>query len=211
MRRSRRYPRPSRSSHAARQDVHPRARYPGASPRENGGSRRSQGADVQPDPPGDVGRQPLRGDDIDLEPEQVGQFQLQPGQVIEGRVLKRIDQEIEIAALRILTARGLRAFADGFVSLLLPIYLVELGFSALAIGAIVTSTLIGTALLTLWVGLIANRYSRRRLRPTRSCRSLLPPSLRRSSRGPPATPSRRAAGRPRGPKRTPSCCGPPPS
>src|SRR5438132_12698121 len=64
---------------------------------------------------------------------------------------------------RILTARGLRAFADGFVSLLLPIYLVELGFSALAIGAIVTSTLIGTALLTLWVGMIANRYSRRRL------------------------------------------------
>jgi predicted MFS family arabinose efflux permease len=66
-------------------------------------------------------------------------------------------------ARRILAARGLRAFADGFVSLLLPIYLVELGFSALAIGAIVTSTLIGTALLTLWVGLIANRYSRRRL------------------------------------------------
>jgi predicted MFS family arabinose efflux permease len=65
--------------------------------------------------------------------------------------------------VRILTARGMRAFADGFVSLLLPIYLVSLGFSALAIGAIVTSTLIGTALLTLWVGLIANRYSRRRL------------------------------------------------
>jgi hypothetical protein len=51
--------------------------------------------------------------------------------------------------VRIPTARGLRAFADGFVSLLLPIYLVELGFSALAIGVIVTSTLIGTALLTL--------------------------------------------------------------
>src|SRR6267142_3498613 len=66
-------------------------------------------------------------------------------------------------AVRVLAARGVRAFADGFVSLLLPIYLVELGFSALAIGAIVTSTLIGTALLTLWVGLIANRYSRRRL------------------------------------------------
>jgi len=66
-------------------------------------------------------------------------------------------------AVRILAARGLRAFADGFVSLLLPIYLVALGFSALAIGAIVTGTLIGTALLTLWVGLIANRCSRRRL------------------------------------------------
>jgi MFS family permease len=64
-------------------------------------------------------------------------------------------------APRVLAARGVRAFGDGFVSLLLPIYLVELGFSALAIGAIVTSTLVGTALLTLWVGWIANRYSRR--------------------------------------------------
>lgn len=66
-------------------------------------------------------------------------------------------------AVRILAAHGLRAFADGFVSLLLPIYLVEPRFSALAIGVVVTSTLIGTALLTLWVGLVANRYSRRRL------------------------------------------------
>jgi MFS family permease len=66
-------------------------------------------------------------------------------------------------ALRVLAARGLRAFGDGFVALLLPIYLVELGFSPLAIGAIVTSTLIGTAVLTLWVGWIANRYSRRLL------------------------------------------------
>src|SRR5882724_8390718 len=64
-------------------------------------------------------------------------------------------------ALRVLAARGVRAFGDGFVALLLPIYLVELGYSALAIGAIVTSTLIGTALLTLWVGWIANRHSRR--------------------------------------------------
>jgi MFS family permease len=66
-------------------------------------------------------------------------------------------------ALRVLAARGVRAFGDGFVALLLPIYLVELGFSALAVGAIVTSTLIGTAVLTLGVGWVANRYSRRRL------------------------------------------------
>ena len=63
-------------------------------------------------------------------------------------------------ALRVLAARGVRAFGDGFVALLLPVYLVELGFSPLAIGAIVTSTLIGTALLTLWVGWVANRHSR---------------------------------------------------
>ena len=46
---------------------------------------------------------------------------------------------------------------------MLPIYLVERGFSALAVGTIVTGTLVGTALMTLWVGWIANRYSRRLL------------------------------------------------
>ena len=66
-------------------------------------------------------------------------------------------------ALRVLAARGVRAFGDGFVALLLPIYLVERGFSALAIGAIVTGTLIGTAVMTLWVGWVANRQSRRLL------------------------------------------------
>ena len=70
---------------------------------------------------------------------------------------------ISADALRVLGARGVRAFGDGFVALLLPIYLIKLGFGALAIGAIVTSTLIGTALLTLWVGWIANRHSRRLL------------------------------------------------
>jgi MFS family permease len=66
-------------------------------------------------------------------------------------------------ALRILAARGVRAFADGFVSLLLPIYLIEIGLSSFAIGAIVACTLVGTALLTVWVGLIAHRHSRRGL------------------------------------------------
>jgi len=66
-------------------------------------------------------------------------------------------------ARRVLVARGLRAFGDGFVALLLPIYLVDLGLSSLAVGTIVASTLIGTALLTLWIGWIANRHSRRRL------------------------------------------------
>ena len=64
---------------------------------------------------------------------------------------------------RILAVRGSRAFADGFVALLLPIYLLKLGFSAFAVGAIITSTLIGSACLTLAVGVVANRYLRRRL------------------------------------------------
>ncbi|MEQ8397883.1 MFS transporter [Thalassobaculum sp.] len=66
-------------------------------------------------------------------------------------------------AARILWIRGLRAFADGFVALLLPVYLIELGFGAFAVGAIITATLIGSAGLTLGVGVFANRYPRRRL------------------------------------------------
>jgi predicted MFS family arabinose efflux permease len=61
----------------------------------------------------------------------------------------------------VLGARALRAYADGFVSLLLPLYLLELGFGAFAIGSIITSTLLGSALLTLWVGMVAHRFPRR--------------------------------------------------
>jgi MFS family permease len=63
----------------------------------------------------------------------------------------------------LLWARGLRAFADGYVSLLLPYYLTLLGYSALEIGAIVTATLLGSGIATLGVGLVAHRFRQRRL------------------------------------------------
>ena len=50
-------------------------------------------------------------------------------------------------------ARALRGFADGFVSVLLAGYLSGLGFSPLQVGAVVTGTLVGSAALTLAVGL----------------------------------------------------------
>lgn len=58
---------------------------------------------------------------------------------------------------RVILARSLRGFADGFVSVFLAIYLTALGFSPLEIGAIVTGTLLGSAALTLGVGLVAHR------------------------------------------------------
>src|SRR6516162_4827082 len=64
-------------------------------------------------------------------------------------------------ALGVLAGRSVRAFADGFVSLLLPVYLLRLGFGAFAIGSIITSTLVGSALLTLVLGMVAYRFSRR--------------------------------------------------
>ena len=57
--------------------------------------------------------------------------------------------------------RGLRAFADGFVSLLLPIYIVALGFDIFAVGLIAASTMLGSAALTIAVGFTAHRYGRR--------------------------------------------------
>jgi MFS family permease len=67
------------------------------------------------------------------------------------------------SAALLLSARGLRAFADGFVALLLPVYLTQLGFDALAIGILTTATLLGSAGLTLAVGLTAHRLAPRPL------------------------------------------------
>jgi MFS family permease len=63
----------------------------------------------------------------------------------------------------LLMARGIRAFGDGFVSVLLPLYLTTLGFGSVRIGAVATATLVGSAMLTLAVGLLAYRLRRRTL------------------------------------------------
>ena len=74
-----------------------------------------------------------------------------------------IPPETTADASRVLAARGVRAFADGFVSVLLPVYLLSLGFNGFQIGAVATSTLAGSAALTLLIGFIAHRYRMRRL------------------------------------------------
>ena len=63
----------------------------------------------------------------------------------------------------LLAARGIRAVGDGLVSLLLPVYLLELGHGPFETGVIATATLAGSAVLTLLVGLYAHRASGRTL------------------------------------------------
>jgi MFS family permease len=63
---------------------------------------------------------------------------------------------------RVLVARSLRAFGDGYVAILLPLHLSRLGYDAFGVGAISTATLLGSALLTLAIGLVAYRIPRRR-------------------------------------------------
>ena len=64
---------------------------------------------------------------------------------------------------RVVAVRAMRGFADGFVSVLLADYLLSLGYSPLRVGVIVTGTLIGSATLTLVVGLFGDRFPFRTL------------------------------------------------
>jgi len=64
---------------------------------------------------------------------------------------------------RVLAARALRAFADGFIAVVLPAYLLALGLGQLEVGLIGTATLFGSALTTLAVGRWGHRFSIRRM------------------------------------------------
>ncbi len=64
---------------------------------------------------------------------------------------------------RILLGRALRSFADGFIAVVLPAYLLALGMGQLEVGFISTATLLGSAFMTLAIGRWGNRFSIRRL------------------------------------------------
>ena len=64
-------------------------------------------------------------------------------------------------ARMLLFTRAARGFADGVVSVLLASYLGRLGFTPLQIGAVVTARLLGSAFLTLGIGLLGHRFRRR--------------------------------------------------
>ncbi len=66
-------------------------------------------------------------------------------------------------ARKLFVTRGVRGLADGVVSIALATYLTHLGFGAFEVGAIVTGTLLGSAAVTLAVGLLGYRWSRRRV------------------------------------------------
>lgn len=67
------------------------------------------------------------------------------------------------AARTILIGRALRAFADGYVAVLLPAYLLALGFGQFEVGVLGTATLAGSALATIAVGSVGHRWPQNRL------------------------------------------------
>jgi hypothetical protein len=80
-------------------------------------------------------------------------------------VLRRHTKAMSLDARLLLTARGIRSIADGMISLVLPAYLIELGYGPWETGAIATATLVGSSILTLGIGLYGRRWSPRTLLP----------------------------------------------
>ena len=70
---------------------------------------------------------------------------------------------VEAGAARVLVARALRSFGDGYVAVLLPAYLLALGFGEIDIGILGTVTLFGSAMATLSLGAFGNRVPEHRL------------------------------------------------
>lgn len=66
-------------------------------------------------------------------------------------------------ARRIVRARGLRALIDGLVAVILPGYLLAKGLDTFQVGAVITATLLGSAAVTLLIGLRGGHIPRRRL------------------------------------------------
>ena len=63
---------------------------------------------------------------------------------------------------KLLLTRVLRTFAYGYLTVVLGLYLDELGLDPTEIGFILTAAIAGSALMTVFWSLVADRYGRRR-------------------------------------------------
>jgi MFS family permease len=67
------------------------------------------------------------------------------------------------SAACLFAARALRDLGDGFVAVLLPVYLTAIGLGAFEVGVVSTLALFGSASTTLGIGLLGARIDQRRL------------------------------------------------
>lgn len=74
-----------------------------------------------------------------------------------------LPEGVDRVVLPLLVGKALRAFADGYVAVLLPAYLLALGFGTLDVGILSTATLLGSAFATLAVGAWGHRFHHRNL------------------------------------------------
>jgi MFS family permease len=74
-----------------------------------------------------------------------------------------VDTGVSAPLRNLLIARSLRDFGDSFVAVLLPVYLIGLGFSPFQVGLLATAALFGSACITLAIGIFGGQHDHRRL------------------------------------------------
>src|SRR4029453_697852 len=80
---------------------------------------------------------------------------------LHSRLVRLFSPTADAHPTRRVLARGLGGRAEGFVSILLPAYLLALGLDSFEVGVLATATLMGSASLTLCVGLVTSRFGHR--------------------------------------------------
>jgi MFS family permease len=78
-------------------------------------------------------------------------------------LLERLGVAARADVVSLYAARAARGFGDGFAAIILPAYLLEIGFNPFQIGVVATAALLGSAATTLVVGFLAPRYDLRTL------------------------------------------------
>jgi len=78
-------------------------------------------------------------------------------------LLERLGVAGQADVVNLYAARAARGFGDGFAAIILPAYLLEIGFDPFQIGLVATAALLGSAATTLAIGLLAPRYHLRTL------------------------------------------------
>jgi MFS family permease len=78
-------------------------------------------------------------------------------------LLERLGIAGQADVANLYAARAARGFGDGFAAIILPAYLLEIGFDPLQIGLVATAALLGSAATTLTIGFLAPRYHLRTL------------------------------------------------
>jgi MFS family permease len=78
-------------------------------------------------------------------------------------LLERLRVAGRADVVNLYAARAARGFGDGFAAIILPAYLLEIGFNPFQIGLVATAALLGSAATTLAIGFLAPRYRLRTL------------------------------------------------
>src|SRR6202022_1250386 len=86
----------------------------------------------------------------------------QPADIVRQSIIMQMTPTHRLSArsevLCLFAARAARGFGEGLPAIVLPVYLIEIGFGPLQIGLIATAALLGSAALTLAIGLGAPLY-----------------------------------------------------